>query len=395
VTELDVAALRASYARFLDGDPGSAGARRVLLTGHSHQAWPDVVRDALTRCFDDAARFVDDKWSAAVMPKVDAVGRAILRRSGFAEDDAIAFGRSTHELVFRLITCLPACGRGQRIVTTRGEFYSLHRQLTRLAEDGADVVWVAASPREGLAERLIDAITPGTAMVAFSAVLFEDAHVLPRLGDVIARAAEVGAIPLVDAYHAFNVVPLDMGPRAQDAYVTAGGYKYAEFGEGLCWLRLPADCALRPVDTGWFSDFGNLTGPRAKEVVYGAKGDRFAGATFDPTPFYRAEATLAHLDRFGLGPAELRAISLRQTRRLLDELDARGLGERVLASRDDARRGGFVSVDVGDGAAVAQRMRADGVWVDARGRVVRLGPAPYTTDDELARGAAALARAVA
>src|SRR5512138_1712527 len=91
----DLPKLRAAYSHFLR--PG-----RVLLTGHSHQAWPDVARDAMIQLFDDAARLVDDKWSAAVFPKCDAVGRAILSRMGFDPGDPIAFGKSTHELVFRL-----------------------------------------------------------------------------------------------------------------------------------------------------------------------------------------------------------------------------------------------------------------------------------------------------
>ena len=99
----DVAGVRAAYSRFLSaGPPG-----RILLTGHSHQAWPDVVRDALLAFFDDSARWVDDKWSEAVFPRADRVGRAILARMGFDGGDAIAFGRSTHELVGRLLSCLP------------------------------------------------------------------------------------------------------------------------------------------------------------------------------------------------------------------------------------------------------------------------------------------------
>src|SRR6516164_4940524 len=96
----DLPALRAAYASFL-------ASGRILLTGHSHQAWPDVARDALAEAFDDAARFVDDKWDAAVLPRVQAVGERVLARMGFDPGDAIAFGRSTHELVFRLLTCLP------------------------------------------------------------------------------------------------------------------------------------------------------------------------------------------------------------------------------------------------------------------------------------------------
>jgi selenocysteine lyase/cysteine desulfurase len=383
----DLPALRAAYSRFLTGD-------RVLLTGHSHQAWPDVARDALLLSFDDAARLVDDKWDQAIFPMIDRVGSAILERMGFDAGDAIAFGKSTHELVFRLLTCFPAAKR-PRIVTTTGEFHSLHRQLARLAEEGADVVWVPAEPREGLADRLLEAIIPGTAMVAFSAVLFEDAHVVPRLGEIAARAVEVGAVPLVDAYHAFNAVPIAWGPAKDQLFVTAGGYKYAEFGDGICWLRVPRESALRPVDTGWFADFAALSAPRSLAVSYGSGGARWSGATFDASAIYRADAVLAHWERFGLTVPRLRAISLRQTRRILGVLDAHGRGADVLSARDDDRRGGFVTVRHDDAGGVVKRLRAENVFTDARRDRLRLGPAPYLTDAEIDRGVLAAIEAMA
>ena len=206
MSALDRARLRAAYTSFL---------------GHSHQAWPDVAREAMGRCFDNAARLVDDKWGP-VFELVDRVGRRVNERLGFDGADPIAFGRSTHELVFRLLSCL---AKDARVVTTTGEFHSLHRQLRRLEEDGLRVTWVDAKPRDALADRLLEQIVPGVDLVAVSAVLFEDAFIFPRLGEIIARAAEVGAIPLVDAYHAFNVVQLDWGPARDSAFVTAGGGK--------------------------------------------------------------------------------------------------------------------------------------------------------------------------
>lgn len=384
---IDVGALRRAYSRFLVQG-------RILLTGHSHQAWPDVARDALTRAFDDAASFVDDKWSAAIFPKIEAVGGAILERMGFPRGDAIAFGKSTHELAYRLLTCLPPPHTRPRVVTTTGEFHSLNRQLRRLAEEGVDVAWVDAEPREGLADRLIDALAPGVAMLAVSAVLFEDAYVVPRLGEIIERAAASGAVVLVDAYHAFNVVPIDWGPAKDRIFVTAGGYKYAAFGEGICFLRVPPDSAQRPVYTGWFADFESLSGGRGGAVAYGPGGARFTGATFDPTPFYRAEAVLAHWDAFGLTPDVLRSISIRQTARIIERFDERGLGDRVVSSRDGARRGGFVAVRVADAAAIVARLREQGIFTDARGSLLRLGPAPYLTDEEIDRGAAAAIDAI-
>jgi selenocysteine lyase/cysteine desulfurase len=229
-----------------------------------------------------------------------------------------------------------------------------------------------------------------------SAVLFDDGYVVPRLGEIAARAVEVGALALIDAYHAFNVVPIDWGPARQALYVTAGGYKYAGFGEGLCWLRIPIRSTLRPVYTGWFADFGALAGPGDGKVAYGPGGARFSGATFDASAIYRAHAVLGHWDRFGLSPARLRAISSRQTRRIMEGLDARGLGERVISPRDDARRGGFVAVRAGaEAGAIVQRLREEGVLIDARNETIRLGPAPYLTDEEIDRGVDAVARALA
>ncbi|UQA57384.1 aminotransferase class V-fold PLP-dependent enzyme [Polyangium aurulentum] len=384
---LDLAALRAAYGRFLAGG-------RVLLTGHSHQAWPDVARDAMDLAFDEAARFVDDKWSESIFPRIDAVGRGILTRLGFDPGDAIAFGKSTHELVTRLLTCFPA-QREPVVVTTTAEFHSLYRQLHRLAEEGFRVTWVDAADRASLADRMLEAIKPGTSVVAISAVLFEDAFIVPRLGEIAQRAVEVGAIPLIDAYHAFNAVPIDWGPAKEHLYVTAGGYKYAALGEGVCFLRIPRGTTLRPVDTGWFSDFAALEGERSSKVGYGPGGARFSGASFDATPFYRAQAVLAHWERFGLDVPALRAISLRQTRRIIARLDDAGLGDRVASSRADERRGAFVSVRTPHGHDVVQRLRGRGVFTDARGDLLRLGPAPYLTNDEIDAGTSAAAEEIA
>lgn len=374
----DVAAIRAAYSRFLGANPG-----RILLSGHSHQAWPDVARDAQLRVFDDSAELVDDKWGR-VFAVQERVGERILERMGLPPDDAIAFGESTHQLVFRLLSAFDL--RHAHVVTTASEFHSLYRQLTRLSEDGLRVTWVAGHPRADLADRLIAAIDETTTMVAVSAVLFEDAFIVPKLSRVVERALEVGAVPLVDAYHAFNAVPLAWGAEAEGLFVTAGGYKYAGFGNGLCWLRIPPDCGLRPAYTGWFADFASLAEPRRARVAYGRGGMRFAGATFDASALYRADAVLAHWDALGLDVPALRAISSAQTRRILDRLDGALPGVEVVSSRADGERGGFVALRHPRAGEAVERIRDKQVLVDARGDLLRIGPAPYLLDEEIDRG---------
>jgi kynureninase len=388
--------IRAAYSRFLV--PG-----RILLSGHSHQAWPDVAREAQLEAFDDSARFVDDKWERAVFPLVDEVGRGILGRMGCHEGDAIAFAESTHALLVRLFSAFDR--RQLRVVTTTGEFHSLHRQLRRYAEDGLQVTWVGSQPRASLASRLVEAVEREAAsgapvVVAFSAVHFDDAWVHHEIASILDACVRVGATPVVDAYHAFNAVPLAWGQALRSTFIVGGGYKYAGFGNALCWLRIPEGCTLRPADTGWFADFASLADPRdvptahARPIGYGEGGARFAGATFEASAFYRARAVLRHWEELGLGVSELRAISTRQTRHLIEGMRTRGLLDSaggthapaplgLASSDDDSRRGAFVSVRHPEAGTLSSKLKERGVLTDSRGDLLRLGPAPYVTDGEL------------
>src|SRR6185503_12653524 len=80
-------------------------AERLLLTGHSHQAWPDVSFEAQQRAWLDAAEFVDGKWDKAA--EQAALVRAGFRRLLGDPDGDIALGQNTHELVTRLLSALP------------------------------------------------------------------------------------------------------------------------------------------------------------------------------------------------------------------------------------------------------------------------------------------------
>ncbi len=382
---LDPRALRPHYTAFLRDD-------RVLLTGHSHQAWPDVARAGMVEAFDDAARLVDDKWGRA-FEAADDVREAVARILG-ADKDEIALGQNTHELVVRFLSALDLAGR-PRLVTTRGEFHSITRQLLRLEEDGrVQVTWIDPAPVETLATRLAAAVDGRTSAVLASTVLFETAQIVPGTAALVRAAREEGAHVLLDAYHGFNVVPATLASLgAADAFVVGGGYKYAEWGEGVCFLRVPAaGLALRPVLTGWFAGFAGL-GARQDSVAWGELGkDLFAGATYDPTGHYRARRVARFMQAQGMTPAALRELSLRQTGRILAGLDGLGLGPDVCTPRDPDARGGFVAVRVqgGDVAEVVRSLRARGILVDARGDLVRLGPAPYVTDEEIDRGITAL-----
>ena len=226
----------------------------------------------------------------------------------------MALGQNTHELVTRWLSALPLRAR-RRLVTTDGEFHSLRRQVDRLAEERLlDIVKVAAHPADTLAERLARAVNDATAGVMVSSVLFETAEIVPGLDQIASMCARHGAAFLVDAYHHLNVVPFDVGAMGlEGAFVTGGGYKYCQLGEGNCFLRVPPGTRMRPVLTGWFAEFADLPhGPVGSAVPYGGGAGAFAGATYDPTSHYRAAAVLAFHEQQGLTADRFREINRRQ-----------------------------------------------------------------------------------
>jgi kynureninase len=371
-------ALAPHYSRF-------EVSQRLLLTGHSHQAWPDRGFDGHTAAWLDAARFVDDKWE-------HAFAQAERVREGFAgllgdAGGGIALGANTHELVVRLLSALPLRTR-PRLVTTDGEFHSIRRQLDRLEEEGLAIVRVPEAPLESLATRLSRAVDDRTALVLVSAVFFDTGRIARGLADVAASCRRHGSRLLVDAYHALNVVPVSLADEGLgDAFVVGGGYKYCQLGEGNCFLRIPPDTDLRPVVTGWFSEFSALAGGQgAERVAYGPAGDRFAGATYDPTSHYRAAAVFDFFDERGLTPALLREVSQHQIGLLASAFDALDVDPAIL-KRDRACRldevGGFLVLRSPVAGALVRSLRARGVWTDARGEALRLGPAPYLSDRQL------------
>jgi kynureninase len=363
------------YSRFRVGE-------RLLLTGHSHQAWPDVGSEAQQRAWLDAAEYVDDKWE-----KAEAEAARV--RAGFARllGDSpanIALGQNTHELVTRWLSALPLRDR-PRLVTTDAEFHSLRRQVDRLAEAGLEVVNVSARPVDTLADRVVVSLNSRTACAMLSTVLFETAEIVPGL-ERVAAACRLNGIPLLlDAYHHLNVVPFDLRSGLADVFVTGGGYKYCQLGEGNCFLRVPPGTIMRPVLTGWFTAFDSReeVGPRGVRYEGGARA--FGGATYDPTSHYRAAAVFEFFQHQGLSADTLRAINRRQVQLLKTEFE-RLDGPSSVASVEpipDERRGGFLAIRINEAIDVARQLRAHGVHSDARGHVLRLGPAPYLRDDQL------------
>ena len=166
-------ALAPHYSRF-------GVSERLLLTGHSHQAWPDCGFDGQHA---GLARRGACTWTTSGSTRSAQAERV---RQGFAA--LLGDARRQHRARRRTPTssssgCSPRCRLRSRprLVTTDGEFHSIRRQLDRLAEEGLDIVRVPEAPLESLAARLARAVDDRTALVLVSAVFFDTGRIAPDL----------------------------------------------------------------------------------------------------------------------------------------------------------------------------------------------------------------------
>lgn len=380
-------ALAPHYSRFRVSE-------RLLLTGHSHQAWPDRAFDGQRQAWLDAAELVDEKWERA-FEQADRV-RSGYRRLLGDPDGPIALAASTHELVVRFLSSLPLRDR-PRVVTTDAEFHSARRQLDRLAEEGLEVVRVPAHPAAEAGARVAAAVDDRTAAAIVSSVFYNSGHIAGGLGAAAEACRRAGAELLVDAYHSLNVVPFSLD-GFEDAWVVGGGYKYCQLGEGSCGLRIPPDRRPRPLVTGWFAEFGAKEEPTPdRQVVYADGPSRFAGGTYDPTSHYRAAEVFDFFDELALTPSLLREVSRHQVGLLCEEIDALD-ADPALLDRDRTvppeRIGGFLALRSPRASELQAGLRARDVVTDHRDDVLRLGPAPYLSDAQLRDAVVALGEVV-
>ncbi|WP_103665697.1 aminotransferase class V-fold PLP-dependent enzyme [Gracilimonas amylolytica] len=360
-------------------------ANRLLFTGHSHQAWPDVAREGQTEYFDVCARDVDNKWGAA-FEKTEIL-RNYLRDFYDDPDGFYCREESTHVLFVSWMSSLNLKNK-PKIISTDGEFHSLFRQLHRLEEEGLEFVQVPVQPDDTFAERIIEEMDDRTSAVMLSRVYFETSLINTHLTEIAAAARKNGIPVLIDDYHGTNVVPLSIREAGlEDCFILIGGYKYLQWGEANCFLRFPRDCDYRPAITGWFASFSTLDKPRTNEPVeYDHDNQRFASGTYDPSSQFRAAKVVEFFREMGLTPEVLREQYKAQVSLLRDTFKSKNFDPALIRLTHEKPldlNGGFLSLTSPKAREIRAALMENEVFTDARGEILRFGPAPYITTDQI------------
>ncbi|MFF2732148.1 aminotransferase class V-fold PLP-dependent enzyme [Streptomyces sp. NPDC058008] len=271
---------------------GEFASETTYLNTASCGLLPRRTVEAVRRLADECAAGV--RAGAGSFDSVDAARAGFARIAGVAPT-RVAVGSSVATHVGLIAASLPP---GAEVLAPTGEFASV---VSPFAVRGD--LRMRYVPLAGLAE----AVRPGTALVAFSAVQSADGRVA-GLEAVREAAAAHGARTLLDASQSAGWLPLDAG--AYD-YTVTGGFKFLLSPRGASFLTVTEDAQenLPALHAGWVAaeDRWNSTyGPVGKLAVDARRFD-------EPVAFlayHGAEQSLALLNGIGVDAVHAHATGL-------------------------------------------------------------------------------------
>jgi selenocysteine lyase/cysteine desulfurase len=215
-------------------------------------------------------------------------------------------------------------------------------------------------------DEIADAVGPGTALVAVSAVQSADGAVADL--DAIAAAAEAhGALTFVDATHACGWLPLEAG---RFDFLACAAYKWLLCPRGTAFMAVRPGRLEHavPLAAGWYA-----SSDRWGETIYGAP--------------LRLAAEARRLD---LSPAWLAWVGAVPALELIEEVGVEAIREHDVALANRFRAGlglepsdsAIVAVDVPDGA---ERLAAGGVRAATRAGGLRASFHLYNREADVDR----------
>lgn len=361
--------------------------RNTWLVSHSMGAPPLAAREALVRYHEQWADGGPEGAWPAWLEEASAIADGIGAIIG-APPGSVSLGPNVSVLQSALASSLTFDGAERNEVVYEAlQFPSLAYVWTEWERAGAKTVRVPTEDGRTIpTERICAAITERTAVVVLSHAYYQSGVVID-VPAIAARAREVGALVVLDAYQTTGTYPYDVGALGADV-VVGGSHKWLCGGPGCGWMYVrPALAArFRPMVTGWFAHRAPFAfEPPPIDLAQGM----LRWATGTPTiPGYLVAKAGHDLIR-EIGVPAIREHNVRLTTRLTEE--ALEHGWRVNTPHDAARRTGWVGIDVPSGERVLHELIARRIFVDYRpGCGLRVSAHFYTTDEEIERFLAAM-----
>jgi selenocysteine lyase/cysteine desulfurase len=190
---------------------------------------------------------------------------------------------------------------------------------------------------------------------------------------------------VIDGYHGFMAIETDFSPYIDRLFYLAGGYKYAMAGEGMAFLHAPHGYGARPVNTGWYAEFDDISLPPGA-VGYAPDARRFMGSTFDASGLYRFIAVRAKLEAEAVTTVLAAEHVAGLQAQLLHAIEGTALGDAELLNPPTGKaHSRFLAFRSANAQRWQQELQAHDVITDVRGDVLRIGLGLYHDDSDIAR----------
>jgi selenocysteine lyase/cysteine desulfurase len=373
------------YSHFLKARPDE-----LHFAAHSHHFWPDITREAQLLEWDDAARLNDRKWEHIFAQIVPAVQTHIAQILNLKSPKQIALAPNTHDLLVRLFSEL-LTRPSLKLTTTDSEFHSFGRQLKRWEEVHAGLQVTRISTEKLLSSRAsflaeLAASVAQSDVVFLSQVFFNSGLALSAKEiEQLVTSAPRTCVFIVDGYHGFAALPLDLSSLEGRIFYLGGGYKYAQGGEGVGFMVVPVG-DWRPAITGWFAEFAELSAPHKNAVGFSRDGMAFWGSTLNPTGWYRFKATWDLFQSLGLTVDEIHQHVGALQRLFLAEIKMPVTLKPLFSQPLPECHGHFLTFEALS-IELASQFRSQwaqkGVYIDQRGTRLRFGIGLYHGPEDI------------
>lgn len=358
--------------------------RQTYLINNSLGAMPDTVPASLATFADAWATEGVEAWRTTWFPEVRRVSDLLGSLIG-APSGTVTVHQNVAALMAIVVSGINWDTRDEVVISAID--WPSHHNLLEQHRRSVDVV--VAEPEGALSidtDRFCSHITERTALVIVSHVLFRSGAITD-VAAIVAAARAMGAVVLVDGYHATGHMPVDVLAMGCDFYV-GGSVKWLCGGPGVGYLYVrPGMRELwRPWAVGWLGHRDPFDFDTAWDAAPGALG--WLGGTPSMPALYSAREGYRVISE--VGPARIRETSKALTSHLVAA--ARGRGFTVNTPVNVDYRAGGVTLDLGaQTKAAARRLIDAGIIVDYRpGGGIRVGAHFFSTLEEIDRLIAAL-----
>lgn len=347
------------YSRFLEANKGIQHYR-----SHGHHYWPDVTREAMLEYWDDSAKYVDDKWKYFSEIKVPETQKLIADLLKLSHPEQIIFAPNTHEFISSLLSCFDT-DKKISVLTSDSEFYSFGQQIERLSKAGKlTAEKVTTHPFDNFELRFIEKIkSQSYDMIFLSQVFFNSGMAVKNLAAIVTAVADSNTLIIIDGYHGFMAIPTDLSAIESRVFYLAGSYKYAQGGEGCCFMHIPKGTKHSPLYADWFAE-----------------------KTMDCSALYRLNAVLKMYQQNSLTVETIHAYvqKLQQNfREHLLSIDHHYLTEKNILSVDYEHHGHFFAFAMPSeehAKTLCEELRTKNIMTDYRSARLRFGFGIYQNE---------------